>query len=636
MPVDKLSVLKKYWNYDSFRGNQGDIIDSVLAGNDTLAMLPTGGGKSICFQVPALCMEGLCLVVSPLIALMKDQVENLNARGIPANLIYSGFSRKETFTELENCMNGKYRFLYISPERLSNAEFVSYLRNMPLCLIAVDEAHCISQWGYDFRPEYLKIGQIRESFNVPVIALTASATAMVAQDIQDRLLFKSGKVFRQSFFRPNLSYLVLNETDKNSRIKRILSRVKGSGLIYVRNRKKTEEISRLLSSDGYKVDFYHAGLSNEVRNRKLLQWKRNETRVMVCTNAFGMGIDKPDVRFVIHYEIPDSLESYYQEAGRAGRDGLESFCILFWQKQDGIEATEKQLSQFPSATYTEQVYQSLGNYFNLSLHAGAGTDHAFEITDFCEKFRMKPSSVVNVLKLLHKHDLISMNQGVEKPSRIKILCSHTELYDFQIRNPKLDPFIKLILRTCGGSVYSDYVAIDERLFSKRSGLNVNEIIQLLKRLHQLNLLDYVPRNEAPQITFLNARLAQTGITKHQLEENKERSMDRLNALIRFCEETSECRSRILLRYFDEEETEMCGKCDVCRKLNKENLSGDDWKAGLQLLEKVLSTGPKSMEEIIASSGVKYEKTVNAVVRLLMDEDKLIMDANQKITWQGRE
>lgn len=632
MLPEKFSVLKKFWNFESFRGNQSEIIDAVLSGHDTLAMLPTGGGKSICFQVPAMCMDGMCLVISPLIALMKDQVQNLNARGISANLIYSGFSRRETMTELENSMNGKYKFLYISPERLSNQEFEGYLKNMPIRLIAVDEAHCISQWGYDFRPEYLNIGNIRESFNVPVIALTASATAIVAADIQEKLRFRQGQVFRQSFFRPNLSYLVLNEADKNSRIQRILTRVKGSGLIYVRNRKKTEELSRFLSRLGFQVDFYHAGLSNDVRNQKLTQWKLNETRVMVCTNAFGMGIDKPDVRFVIHYELPDSLESYYQEAGRAGRDGLESYCVLLWQPSDGTEAIEKQLQQFPTLHQVEQVYQSLGNYFNLGINAGAGTDHPFEINDFCERFKFKAPSVLTILKILHKHNLIALNHAVDKPSKIKVICSHTELYDFQIRNPILDPFVKLILRTCGGAIYADYVSIDEAILAKRYSVSFTEIVTLLKRLQQLNVLDYVPRNEAPQVTFLNHRLEKTGITTKHLEENKEKSMDRLTSLIRFCEEEGECRSKILLQYFDEEDAELCGKCDVCRTLNKEKISAEAWKSALGHLHKMIENKPRKVEEVIAEAGLQMEPAITAAIRVLLDEERLVLDENNMISW----
>jgi ATP-dependent DNA helicase RecQ len=429
--------------------------------------------------------------------------------------------------------------------------------------------------------------------------------------------------------------LLLTEADKNTRILRILSRVKGSGLIYVRNRKKTEELSRFLSKSGFKVDFYHAGLSNEIRSRKLIQWKENEISVMVCTNAFGMGIDKPDVRLVIHYEIPDSLESYYQEAGRAGRDGLDSYCVLLWQPSDGVEASDRQLQQFPSSAQVEQVYQSLGNYYNLGINAGAGTDHAFDIGNFCDKFRLRPSIVISALKLLHKHDLISMNQGVEKPSKIKIICSHTELYDFQIRNPNLDPFIKLILRTCGGGVFADYTTLEESLLGKRAGISTREVFTLLKRLQQLNILDFVPRNEDPLITFLCDRMSKTGITRMQLEENKERAMDRLHSLIRFCEDEAECRSKILLRYFDEEDTQMCGNCDVCRKLNREKINEEDWKSGVLNLTKFLEMGPRSMEEIIAASGVKKEKLMSTIVRMLMDEEKLTLDENHKITWHER-
>jgi ATP-dependent DNA helicase RecQ len=630
-------LLKKYWGHNQFRPLQEDIIKSVLNGHDTLALLPTGGGKSICFQIPALASEGMCLVISPLVALMKDQVENLKSKGISACLLYSGLSRREIYFELENCLNNKYKFLYVSPERLSNDEFLGYLKNMNLNLIAVDEAHCISQWGYDFRPEYLKINAIRPLFKVPVIALTASATAMVVNDIAEKLNFKNREaIFRRSFYRPNLNYLVLNEPNKTNRIFNICSKTKGTGLIYVRNRKKTSEISKALNNSGIKADYYHAGLSIEIRTRKQQSWKTGETRIMVCTNAFGMGIDKPDVRFVIHYEMPDGLESYYQEAGRAGRDEKESYCILLYDINDGIEAQNKLLMQYPSKEYIEQVYQSLCNYFQIGMHSGKGTDHPFELSDFCEKFNLRPSTVFSTLEILHKSEYILFSQGVEKPSRVRVLVNNIELYDFQIKNPSLDDFIKTLLRSYGGSLFDNYVKIDEYVLAKRLKTQANLVTQTLKRLHQLNIIEFHERSDLPQITYLHERFPQTGISLEQLEQSKERSLERLRALTLYCETGIKCRSLQILHYFDETSDEICGKCDVCRKLKKEELEIELFEKLVGFLKNELLDKMQSTEELCNKIGLQNEKKLIKVIRWLLDEGHLKMLDNQTLVWLKKE
>ena len=474
-------------------------------------------------------------------------------------------------------------------------------------------------------------------FKVPVIALTASATAMVINDITDKLNFKNSEsIFRKSFYRPNLNYLVIQEANKINRILNICAKIKGSGLIYVRNRKRTSEIAKTLNVSGIKADYYHAGLSNETRNQKQNSWKTGEIRIMVCTNAFGMGIDKPDVRFVIHYEMPDGLESYYQEAGRAGRDEKESYCILLYDINDGIEAQNKLLQQFPSKEYIEQVYQSLGNYFQIGIHSGKGTDHPFELSDFCEKFSLKPSSVYSALEILHKNEYILFSQGVEKPSRVRVLVSNIQLYDFQIKNPTLDMFIKTLLRSYGGVLFDNYVKIDEYLLAKRLKTQTGLVSKTLKRLHQLNILEYHERSDLPQITYLHERFPHTSISKAQLEQSKERSLERLRAITLYCETGIKCRSIQILHYFDETSAENCGKCDVCRKLKKEELELEIFEKligflKLELLEKMQTT-----EELCYKIGIQKEKELIKVIRWLLDEGHLQMLDNQRLIWLKKE
>ncbi len=634
MSRDIHAILLKHWGFPAFRDNQEEIIQSVLSGKDTLAMLPTGGGKSICFQVPALASDGICLVVSPLIALMKDQVENLKKRDIQACLIYSGLTRREVLNELDNCRNGKYKFLYISPERLCNPDFRDDLRSLDIQLIAVDEAHCISQWGYDFRPEYLRIGEIRKHISCPIIALTASATTAVAEDIMLRLGFNGKHVFRSSFHRPNLSYLVLHTRDKLTRIKQILQKIKGSGLIYVRSRKRTLEISETLNQLGFTTTHYHAGSPNEEKIRKLNEWQSGSMPVIVCTNAFGMGIDKPDVRIVIHYELPDSLESYYQEAGRAGRDGKDSFCVMLWDELDGEEARKKLTESFPEQEEIERIYQALGNYCNIAPGSGLGTDHPFMMQDFCEKFSLKPLRVMKVLEILHRHELLLLNEALFSPSRFRILLSNTELYKFQVEHISFDPFIKLVLRTYGGMVFDHYVNIDEHLLAQRAKLNATKITDYLQKLDQLKVIDFVKKSHEPRISWLQNRNTHSGIEYKQLQAQLKVNMDRLNALIQFCDDKLSCRSRMLLSYFNEIDPQPCGKCDFCRLQvkNAHKLSNfDRIKAGIK--EKIQSQDT-TVKDLIAHCEFEEEQNLLKVLRFLMDEGILSTDKNQRLKWKG--
>lgn len=630
-------ILKQYWGYSHFRPLQQDIILSVLNGNDTVALLPTGGGKSICFQVPGLYLQGLTLVISPLIALMKDQVANLKQRQIKACVLFSGMGRKQLITELNNCLNGKYKFLYISPERLVNKDFAGYLKNMDISLIAVDEAHCISQWGYDFRPEYLRIGEIRETIKAPVLALTASATALVVNDICEKLLFRQNKaVYQKSFFRENLSYLVIDESNKLNRIKQIAAKVKGSGLVYVRNRKLTAEIAHFLNKNGIKAGFYHAGLSMKDRTQKQLDWMNGTTPVMVCTNAFGMGIDKPDVRFVIHYEIPDSPESYYQEAGRAGRDGKEAYCIILYDKNDGIDVLNRMLQQFPSKEYIEQVYQALGNYYQLAVNSGQGLELEFDLQDFCSSYSLKPVAVFAAIEFMHKHGLVALNEGAEKPSRLKISVNQIQLYDFQLKNTNLDIFLKTILRSYGGALFDNYLVISEEEIARRLNSTARHVSEQLQKLKKVNLLDYEPRSEKPQLTFLQPRLTETGISKFELEETKEKAMDRLKAMVAYCEVSNLCRSIQLLSYFDENNANPCGKCDICRKLKNLEMSSEKFYKLAAMLKSELLITPASAEAILQKCGIGHEKHMLQVIRWHLDEGFIEYDNTQKLKWLAKQ
>jgi ATP-dependent DNA helicase RecQ len=503
-------ILKQYWGYDTFRPLQEDIIQSVLDGKDTLALLPTGGGKSICFQVPALAGDGLCIVVSPLIALMKDQVENLLARNIPAAAIYSGMSYKEINYTIDNCVHGAYKFLYLSPERLKSDLIKERIGRMDIGLIAIDEAHCISQWGYDFRPEYLQIAEVREQLpGVPVLALTATATPEVVADIQMQLKFPQKNVFVKSFARKNIAYVVNENQDKDQRMLHILSKVNGSGLVYVRNRRKTQELAYFLAKNRINADYYHAGLGFELRNKKQESWIKGKTRIMVCTNAFGMGIDKPDVRVVVHYEIPESLESYYQEAGRAGRDEKKAFAVLLFNHADELEAQKRLDLSFPADKDIKRVYQALSNYYQVPVGANVDRSFDFDMIDFCKKFSLETRVVYPALKILEQCDLIALTESFYEPSKIKFLLGQGMLYKFQVEHPSQDNFIKLLLRSYGG-VFDGYVSISETVLAQREKVNESLVQKQLIQLHTMGVLDYEPQKINPSSPFCKAVPMPTG------------------------------------------------------------------------------------------------------------------------------
>ncbi|MEO6883900.1 MAG: ATP-dependent DNA helicase RecQ [Bacteroidia bacterium] len=625
-------ILLKYWGYSQFRPLQEDIISAVLEGKDTLALLPTGGGKSICFQVPALLKEGICIVVSPLIALMQDQVENLQQRDISAIAITSAMQKREIDIALDNCIYGKIKFLYLSPERLQTEIVRVRLQKMKINLIAVDEAHCISQWGYDFRPSYLHIAELRELLpNVPVLALTATATPQVANDIQQKLFFKKENIIQKSFERKNLAYVVINDENKLERLKKIISKLSGSGIIYVRNRKKTEEIARFLNQYKSDADFYHAGLNNTQRSAKQDNWKKNKTRIIVCTNAFGMGIDKPDVRFVVHYDVPDCIESYFQEAGRAGRDEQKAYAILLYSESDRYELARTINNNFPSIETINKVYQSLGNYFQLAVGSGQFASFDFDISDFCNRFELNAYHVYSALKILEKEEYLTATEALHQPSRIHVNVNKEELYKFQVANSGYDNFIKLLLRSYTG-IFDGFVKINEKELASRAETSKEKIIELLHFLDKMNLLAYVPQTEMPQVIYMKERLpiADLLISKAHVSEQKEKAEKRMEWMLHYATSIHKCRSRVLLAYFGETETYRCGICDVCLERNKLDLSELEFDTIKEALTKELQEKKMLLNDLIHSiKNYRDDKTIK-VIQWLLDNDELVYDEENKL------
>lgn len=612
-------ILHKYWGFSKFRPLQEEIIQSVIEGRDTLALMPTGGGKSACFQVPALLKPGICIVVSPLIALMKDQVENLRSKGIKAIAIISGMGKREVDIALDNCIYGDIKFLYLSPERLLSDLVRERIRHMNVNLIAIDEAHCISQWGYDFRPPYLHISELRELHpRVPVLALTATATEDVATDIQQKLKFTNGNVFRKSFERKNLAYLVYNEENKLRKLFSIAKNVKGSGIVYVRNRRETQEISRLLNLEGIPAEFYHAGLDSAARSKKQLSWKSSETRVMVATNAFGMGIDKGDVRFVVHLDLPESLEAYYQEAGRAGRDEKKAYTVLLYTTSDKSRLLKKLEQSYPTVKEIKQVYHYLGNYFQLAYGAGEGLTLEIDVADFCNRFKLDAIKTLNAFKFLEHDEYIALSETIFLPSRVQILVQQTELYSFQVEQPAYDPFIKILLRSYGG-IFDQFVAVKENDLAKRLGTNRQEISQTLMKLQALEILTYIPQTDKPHITFLKQRLddQHLQINARYLTERHQINKHQVESVIAYAE-TKKCRSQQLLAYFNEIHAAECGSCDVCienkRRLKKESVNDDITKEILDLL----SSGSLDLDSLVTSIKSGTDKEKLHIIRLLLD------------------
>lgn len=558
-------ILRQYWGHSAFRGIQRDIIESIGSGHDTLGLMPTGGGKSITFQVPALAAEGVCIVITPLIALMKDQVYNLRRRGILAAAIYSGMTRHEILRTLENCILGSTKVLYVSPERIASELFKTKLRHMKVSFITVDEAHCISQWGYDFRPSYLHIADIRQiKPEAPLLALTATATRQVADDIQEKLKFKDDNMFRMSFERKNLAYIVRHATDKRGEMLHILRSVRGSAIVYVRSRKRASEISGWLEENGVEATFYHAGLEHSVKDERQKLWHDDVKRVMVATNAFGMGIDKPDVRVVIHFDCPSSLEAYFQEAGRAGRDGMKSYAVMLYNGSDDTKLQKRIADEFPEKEYIRSVYDHLAGFFQIAVNNGCGHTFMFDIRKFCRTYKLFPVQTDAALKILERAGYIEYNTDPNSDPRIVFLISRDHLYMLNELSPLEDRLITTLLRNYG-SLFIDYTYIDEDMIAAQAGLTSQQIYLLLKGLTQKRILHFVPRSKTPFITYTRDRVDGENliITRDVYEDRKEQFAKRINTVIGYATNDSVCRSRQLLRYFDEPRSTDCGQCDVC-------------------------------------------------------------------------
>jgi len=616
-------VLFKYWGYSNFRLLQEDIVDSVLKGKDTLALMPTGGGKSITFQIPALMKAGLCLVVTPLIALMKDQVENLKAKNIKALAIHSGMDRDEIDVALTNAVFGDYKFLYLSPERLATELFRTRVEKMKINLIAVDEAHCISQWGYDFRPAYHQVAEIRKLFpDVPILALTATATTEVVKDIQDKLQFKEYHVLSKSFERRNIAYLVREAEDKPAYILRIINSVKGSGIVYVRNRKKTREIAQYLIKNGISADFYHAGLDDEIRHKKQDAWKAGKCKVVVSTNAFGMGIDKADVRFVIHETAPLSLEAYFQEAGRAGRDEKTAFAVFLTNEPDRQQLQKEINQHFPEIIYIKQVYQALSNFLKVPLGGGKFVIYDFNLAEFCSSYKFHIIMAYNALKILEKEGYIEFSEEVNSPSRVHFTVGRDDLYKFQVANAAFDTFIKVLLRSYSG-MFSDYSIIDEQTISNRAKIPVDLVYQYLLKLSSLKLVKYLPRKKTPTITFLEERLDDKNlyISPENYRFRKEMFIRRINAVVQYVSDKEKCRSQILLKYFGQPDSQVCGICDVCTNMHELGMKNFEFhQLEIKIIEK-LNTSAILPDELANSFGSQKDKAI-IVVQWLCDNGRI--------------
>lgn len=620
-------ILKRYWGYDAFRDLQEEIITSIGEGKDTLGLMPTGGGKSITFQVPALAKEGMCLVITPLIALMKDQVENLKSRDIKAIAIYSGMTRQEIIVALENCIFGNYKFLYISPERLDTEIFRVKLRSMNISMITVDESHCISQWGYDFRPAYLKIAEIRELLpDIPVLALTATATPEVVKDIQQRLHFKKENVFRMSFERKNLAYIVRNTDNKTGEILHILNRMPGSSIIYVRNRKRTKETTLFLQREGITADFYHAGLNNDVKDLRQKRWQSGECRVMVATNAFGMGIDKPDVRTVIHLDLPDSPEAYFQEAGRAGRDGEKAYAIILYANSDKAALKKRISDTFPEKDYIKQVYEQLNYYYQMAMGDGLGCMFDFNLEDFCRKYKHFPVPADSALKILTQAGYIEYTDEQDNASRLLFTTRREELYKLREMGEQADLLIQTILRSYTG-VFTDYAYIHEDSLAMRTGLTRQQIYDLLIVLGKRRILDYIPHKKTPYIIYKRERveLRHLQISKTVYEERKERYEARIKAMLEYVTSETACRSRMLLHYFGEKNEHNCEQCDTCINRKKNNGVTDSSYNVLrrQILEmlSVQQRTPADLARLIEAD----KEEIAAVIRFLLDKGEIQME-----------
>jgi ATP-dependent DNA helicase RecQ len=624
-------ILKEYWGFGAFRPLQRDIIGNILDGKDTLALLPTGGGKSLCFQVPAMCMDGICIVVSPLIALMLDQVQRLKEKNIPAMAITSNMSKREIDVAFDNCVYGKTKFLYLSPERLITEIARVRISKMPISFFAVDEAHCISQWGYDFRPPYLQIAEMRELHpNVPVLALTATATPKVAQDIQEKLQFRNGTVFSQSFARHNIAYVVRKTEDKNGQLFRLAERVQAPGIVYVRNRRKTQELALLLQSSGIPATFYHAGLNAQERATRQQQWLENKARVMVATNAFGMGIDKPDVRFVVHMDLPDSPEAYFQEAGRAGRDGAESGAIMFWNDAD-ITNLESQFRQsFPDLKDIRKCWQAVSNFYQLPVGTSEGQTYVFDLKKIASTYNLDQLQVYHSLKIMEREGYLVLSDAIMQPSRVHIKVSNEELYKYEVKNLADETLIKAMLRMYGG-MFETYVRISEMDLARRTGKSAEVVASDLKRFDKLGLMNYIPRTDQPLFTLLQPRpdAYSLYISPENLVERKKMAEMRINAMKEFVRNTETCRQVLLLRFFGEQEPPDCGKCDNCKRKSASSKAQVRLDIEDEILA-VLKVEQKDIRELVAMFPAELHAEVNTALRKLLDREVVVFDKTRKL------
>ena len=615
-------TLKEYWGYDSFRPKQEEIVSAALEGRDVLAILPTGGGKSVCFQVPGMMKDGIAIVVTPLIALMKDQVQNLTDRGIRALCINAGMGRREVDNALNNALYGDFKFLYVSPERLGTRLFQNYIQEMNVSYIVVDEAHCISQWGYDFRPDYLQIGRLRELVDAPVIALTATATPQVAEDIMERLAFKDKCLIKSGFERPNLSYIVRRAEDKLGQLLNICNSVSGTGIVYVRSRKKTEELSAFLAANGVSASFYHAGLGQQSRTDRQEQWKSGRIRVMVCTNAFGMGIDKPDVRFVIHFDVPDSPEAYFQEAGRGGRDGKRSFAVMLWNSSDVRRLRQLEAVSFPSLEYIEDIYHKVHVFYQIPYDAGVGRQLKFDLEEFCRHFKLQRSSAYYAIQYIEKTGHWTFSEDVDISTKVQIMVERNDLYDVDFQDPRLVRLLEVLMRRYTG-LYSYPVPIDEEYVAAQVGVQVPMLRQMLYQLSLEHVIRYVPCDHATVIFLHHDRLRPKNVNLDPERYSMLRKSfgDRMQKMIDYISEEDTCRSSYLLEYFGQAESADCGTCDVCRAAKSKAAGTDDLAAQLVHFINDDKSGVYTMAEIFVRFP-EASKDIVSVLRSLIDDGKV--------------
>lgn len=627
-------ILTRYWGFTSFRPLQEEIIRSVAEGKDTLALMPTGGGKSITFQVPALAGEGTCLVITPLIALMKEQVSRLNSLEIKSMAIHSAMSREEIDIALENCIFGEYKFLYVSPERISTQLFQGKIGRLNLSLVAIDEAHCISQWGYDFRPSYLKIASIRNliSPEVPFLALTATATPPVVDDIMEKLCFREKNLLKTSFQRKNISYLVRHVEEKGKYLVKTLQRVNGSGIVYVRSRKRSREVAELLLQNGISADYYHAGLPDEVRDKKQASWTSGEKRVIVATNAFGMGIDKPDVRFVIHWDVPEAIENYFQESGRAGRDNKPAFAVLLYSPSDKDRLNESVKHKFPPVEKIKDIYEALCSYLLIPLGAGKDNVYDFNMAEFVSKFRLPVIETYNSLAFLQREGYVEFTEEINNPSRIHFVVGRDDLYKFQVANETFDGFIKLLLRSYTG-MFTDYVAINEEMLARKAAISRDTVYQYLVKLSSMNIIRYIPGKKTALVIFTEERLVRKALmlSPDNYLNVKEKYEVRLQKMIEYSESKNRCRSVILLDYFGEE-SDRCGICDVCRERNELDLSKYEFDIILDEIKSILEHEHPDAEELVGKIDYAEDKVIK-VIRWLIDHNKIIENSDRKLRWK---